>query len=98
MPAKKDHFQPLTFDDILDEEYDQEHMGKYRKIELENNTVHIRSEDPFGFWYISLQKGQVPEKLKGAYTTFDQALRDVNYWLKNKKEPISFTKPNAVKE
>ncbi len=86
MPAKREDFTPLTFDDIFDDDYDKEHQGKYRKVEIENNIVHIRSEDPYGFWKISLQKGQLPEKLKGAYTSFDQALRDVNLWLKDKKE------------
>ncbi len=89
MPAPKPNFVPYQLDDILDENLDQESGGKYRKIEIENNTVHIKCEDPYGFWYISLSKGQVPEKLKGAYTSFDQALREVNFWLKHKKEPIS---------
>lgn len=95
MPTVKQNFVPLTFDDILDEDYDKEHQGKFRKVELENNTVHIRCEDPHGFWYVSLEKGQVPDFLKGAYTSFDQALRDVNIWLKNKKVPYI---PSAEKK
>lgn len=96
MPAPRGNFVPFELDDILDEDYDKEHMGKRRKIELDGNVVHIDCEDPYGFWYVKLKKGQVPERLKGAYTTFDAALTAVNTWLKNKKEPISFTKP--VKE
>lgn len=95
MPAKRDNFTPLTFDEIFDDEYDKEHMGKYRKIELDGNTVHIKCEDPYGFWHISIAKGQIPEKLKGAYTSFDQALREVNVWLKDKKEPYL---PQEVKK
>lgn len=91
MPRTRENFTPLTLDDVLDEDYDQEHMGKFRKIEIEGNTVHIKCQDPFGFWYISLSKGQLPTKLKGAYTTFDQALRDVNTWLKAKKEPLVYS-------
>lgn len=87
MPMTKDHYMSLTLDDVLDEDYDKEHMGKFRKINLDNNIVHIKCEDPYGFWYISLEKGQVPEKLKGSYTTFDLAFRDVKIWLANKKEP-----------
>lgn len=87
MPMKSENFRPYTFDDIFDEEYDKEHTGKYRKIEVEGNVIHIRCEDPYGFWYVSVEKGTIPDRLKGAYTSFDQALRDVNLWLKDKKRP-----------
>ena len=86
MPSKNENFKPFSFDDIFDDEYDKEHMGKYRKIEIDGNTVHIKCEDPYGFWMVSVSKGTIPEKLKGAYTSFDQALRDVNLWLRDKKE------------
>ena len=94
---KSDTFSPLSFDDIFDDDYDKEHMGKYRKIEIDGNTVHIRCEDPYGFWYISVSKGQIPEKLKGSYTSFDQAFRDVNTWLKDKKQPYIPSEQKKVK-
>ncbi len=98
MPAVRENFKPLTLDDVLDEEYDEEHMGKFRKIEIERNVVHIKCEDPYGFWKISLEKGQLPERLKGSYTTFDQALREVNRWLKDKKEPLVYEEVLPKKE
>lgn len=91
MPKINESFVPLTLDDVLDEEYDEEHRGHFRKIEIENNTVHIRRQDPYGFWHISLSKGQVPDRMKGAYTNFEMALTAVNIWLKNKKEPLVYT-------
>ena len=97
MPAKPANFKAYTFDDIFDDEYDKEHSGKSRKIELDNNTININCEDPYGFWYISIAKGQIPDKLKGAYTSFDQALRDVNVWLKDKKEPYIPSETKKVK-
>lgn len=83
-----ENFTPHTLDSIFDVEYDKEHGGKYRKIEMDNgNVCHIKCEDPYGFWYISLDKGQVPNRCKGSYTSFDAALRDVNVWLRSKPEP-----------
>lgn len=89
MPAPRSNFVDLTLDDLLDEDSEFENGGRHRTVEIDNNKVHIKCEDPYGFWYVSLQKGQVPDKLKGAYTTFEKALSDVNLWLRNKKEPIS---------
>lgn len=89
MPAPRSNFVPYTLDDVLDDQTEFENGGRHRTIDIDNNIVNIKCEDPHGFWYISLKKGQLPEKLKGAYTSFDLALHDVNIWLKSKKEPIS---------
>lgn len=86
MPKKQfENFVNLTLDDIFDPEYDKEHTGSKKKIELDGNTVHIETRDPYGFWHLSLEKGQLPEKYKGGYTTFTQALNAANEWLRNKK-------------
>lgn len=87
MPQLNDKYLNMTFDDVLEEEYDKEHMGKFRRIPIHNNVVYIKCLDPYGFWYVTLEKGQVPDKLKGSYTAFDLAFRDVKVWLANKKEP-----------
>jgi hypothetical protein len=89
MPMTRgDSFKPYTLDVIFDEAYDKEYGGKFRKIEMDNgNTCHIRCQDPYGFWYISLERGNLPERMKGSYTSFDLALRAVNMWLKDKPEP-----------
>jgi len=103
MPViKGNSFIPHTMDSILEEDYDKEHSGKIRRIKMDNgNIVYIECEDPYGFWKISLEKGQLPERLKGSYTLFDQALRDVNLWLRDKPEPYipskSLTKKDNVK-
>lgn len=81
-------FTPFELDDILEEEYDAEHGGRARRIHMDNgNIVHIKCEDPYGFWMVSLEKGNLPDKLKGAWTTFQQALAAVNQWLRDKPEP-----------
>ncbi len=91
MPAANPNFTALRLDDIFDEALDKEFMGKVRKIDLPNgNIVWLKCEDPYGFWYVSLKKGQVPENLKGAYSNFAVALNAVNLWLKDKKDPIVY--------
>jgi hypothetical protein len=96
MPIQRTDRQDLTFDDVLDEEYDKEHTGKFRRVKIENNTIHIRCEDPYGFWKVSLEKGNLPDYLKSSFTSFDQALRNVNIWLKTKKEAFIPSKELAL--
>jgi len=88
MPKTREDFVPYELADIIDDEAEFENGGRLRTIEIDNNTVTIQSEDPYGFWRIKLKKGNLPDKLKGNYTSFDLALRDVNIWLQNKKEPL----------
>lgn len=85
----------LTFDDVHDEDYDKEHQGKARKIEIEGNTIHIKCEDPYGFWHVTTAKGTVPDYLKSSFTSFDIALQKVNLWLKTKKEVYIPSRENA---
>jgi len=97
MPAANPDFKALTLNEIYDQEVEDEFMGKARKINLPNgNIVWLKCEDPYGFWYVSLKKGQVPENLKGAYSNFSTALNAVNLWLKDKRDPIVY--PTTKKE
>jgi hypothetical protein len=59
-------------------------LGKIRTTDLGNNKIHVKQKDPYGFWFINFDKGQVPEKLKGAYTDFVMAERAVNAYLAEK--------------
>ncbi len=70
-------------------------LGNKRSMTLENgNKIHIEQFDPYGFWRVHYDKGQVPEKLRGHYTSFDRAMVDVKSYLASlpKKE-----KPKAIK-
>jgi hypothetical protein len=53
------------------------------------NKIRFRREDPFGFWYISLEKGNLPEPMKGSYTTLQYAENAANVWIHNKRYKIS---------
>jgi hypothetical protein len=71
----------------------QEFMGgqveadfNVRLIRLDNdNIIKFERKDPYGHWFISYNRGQLPEELTGAYTSFDIAKRDVDRYLLEKK-------------
>lgn len=69
-------------------------LSKQRTLTLEGgNAVNITSRDPYGFWYISWERGQLPETLRGAYTSFTEAERAVLVYLSQKgKEVKAVTK------
>lgn len=51
---------------------------RVRTFELSNgNKLYAKQTDPYGFWYLNLDKGQLPEKFLGAYSTFDAVVKDV---------------------
>ena len=66
-------------------------LGKIRTIELENNKINLKCEDPHGFWTVHFERGQMPEDLKGWYTTFDLAEKAVMAYLQRKKRVLKTT-------
>ena len=72
-------------------------LKKERRVVLESrdeNDYKVTQKDtcPYGHWYISRDKGQIPEQLKGAYTSFERALADVKIYLN------SFNVPKKIRE
>lgn len=74
-------------------------LGNKRSLTLENgNKIHFERTDPYGFWKVHYDKGQVPEKLKGNYTSFDIAMVAVKSYLAIKNpesEEPTVKKPRA---
>lgn len=68
----------------------QRDISKNREVFLEDGSkMFIRQEDQHGFWEIKNSKGRVANKLSGAYTTFEQALRALTLYAANDlKKPI----------
>ena len=59
---------------------------------LDNNTVHIRSYNPHGFYRISLDKGRLPNHLTGNYTSKRTAELDVRQYFADKIKPVAAAK------
>jgi hypothetical protein len=79
---------------------DDRDLRNKRSIELTNgNKIHFERSDPYGFWKVHYDKGQVPVKLQGQYTSFEQAEMAVRGYLTDLgKEPVSEQKEQkAVK-
>lgn len=53
------------------------------KLNLTENdfVVKHKDEDPYGFWWVSREKGQVPACLAGAYTTLEAARNAVKAYI-----------------
>lgn len=56
-----------------------------RVYELDNNKLRYRKTDPYGFWVISFERGQVPEHLRGNYTSAAAAEAAITRYLAEKK-------------
>jgi hypothetical protein len=57
-----------------------------RPTGLAENDYVLKQTDPYGFWKVSREKGQVPEELSGSWTTPEKAkLAVTTYLLKQKK-------------
>lgn len=59
-------------------------LSQNRCIELDNNKIWVRKQEPYGFWKINFDAGRMPEFLMGTYTTPDQAFKDVDRYLREK--------------
>lgn len=63
-----------------------------RTFELENNVLHVRRADPYGFWTCSYERGPVPQELSGSYTSFYEAEKAVLSYLERKKKEVKSSK------
>lgn len=73
--------------DIFSENVDPTRdLPKKRTVSVEDGTdFHIKQEDPHGFWYIHREKGQIPAKLQGAWTSFAKAKAAIDLYLSQKE-------------
>jgi hypothetical protein len=70
-----------------------------RTVELKNgNKLHFKRSDPYGFWTVNYDKGQLPAHLLGQYTSYDRAEAAVKTYLNELgKEPAKADAKGTVK-
>lgn len=57
--------------------------------ELEgNNKIHAQRKDPYGLIHLHMDKGQLPESLEGAYTSYDEVEKKVLVYLNARKKTL----------
>jgi len=49
--------------------------------------IYFRKIPPYGFWKISFERGELPEKLSGVYTSFKAAQKDAVSYLQTRRNP-----------
>lgn len=60
-----------------------------RTLTLANgNKIIFQRTDPYGFWTVHHERGQMPSKLNGHYTSYDRALVAVQAYLQEKGDDI----------
>lgn len=63
--------------------------SKKRLFELENgNKLWAVQSDPFGFWALHLDKGQLPERFQGQYSNWDAVIKDVERYQTLRKMAV----------
>lgn len=50
------------------------------------NTIYAERRNPYGHIHLHFDKGPLPEKLQGAYTSYDEAEKAINRYLADKKK------------
>jgi hypothetical protein len=63
-------------------------LSPNREVILDNGNkyhVHQKVECPFGYWYIHMDKGQIPDELRGAFTSPTVAYAAINSYLQTSK-------------
>lgn len=56
-----------------------------RVIETNGAKIFLHRTDPFGFWIVQFEKGQLPESLTGSYTSATIAAEAVEKYLNDHK-------------
>jgi hypothetical protein len=70
-----------------------------RVIEVGKNKLYLKRKDPYGYVYINFERGELPLSLKGAFTSFDEAVKKVEIYLSTKpevQEPAPVEEPVSV--
>ena len=79
---------------MIDEFFDPEKdTPRIKTLELDNNKMLLKRTDPYGFISVHFERGQVPESLRGNYTTWEAAHAAVDQYLKEKGREV---KPEAL--
>lgn len=83
---------------MLDEFDPQKDDPRVKFIELDNNKLVMQRTDPYGFITVHFEKGQVPDSLKGHFTTWEAARLAVTQYLHHKGRTPVEEAPAAPKE
>lgn len=59
------------------------------EFDLEDgNKILMKRKNPYGFLYMELLEGQLPDKYTGAYTTIEAAMESANIYKDERKRAL----------
>lgn len=68
-------------------------LSRTRTFDLENgNKLIAKQTDPFGFWRLNLDKGQLPKWLDQDFNEWSQVLKAVAIYSTERKQAITEVK------
>lgn len=70
---------------MYDQTYFTKDAPKTPTVEIDDNTVLLNRVDPYGHIFLSLAKGELPEKYRGAYTTMTLASHAAQMYGEDRK-------------
>lgn len=84
----------------LDELVGPNDITSVREIALDNgNILYLRRTDPYGFFVFSLARGQLPDWIKGSYTSLSDAKKAAQQYLTERQfeqaKKIELASPKA---
>lgn len=62
-------------------EFIVETSGNLRVIQAGATKISLERRDPFGFWYVKMEKGSVPQVLDQAFAGIDRAYEAVTNYV-----------------
>lgn len=65
-------------------------LSRVRVFDLENgNKLYAKQTDPYGFWRLNLDKGQLPSWLDQDFNAWDQVLNAVKRYGTQRQQAIT---------
>lgn len=77
----------------LQDQLGDKDKSRIREFTLENgNILYAKQTDPYGFWRLNLEKGQLPAWLDQDFNEWGQVLKAVERYSFQRKQAISEVK------
>jgi hypothetical protein len=57
-----------------------------RSVPVGKNILHAKRQDPYGFWTIHFERGEIPAELKGSFTSFGEAWKRIEIYLEKRQD------------
>jgi len=61
--------------------FEEEVNTRSRTIETNGAKIFLNCKDPFGFWFVSFERGELPDVLSGAFSSAELATSAVTTYL-----------------